>query len=463
MHCARCVPSHLDLVGLVLAFTACSTSPMENGSPTPPSGPVPTTTTLPSNTNPSVLRQSVAFTATVSAAVPGSRRPNGGVTFKDGGVDIASCTSQALSDGAATCVLSSLRVATHSITAAYAGDADFTASTSKAVRQVVNRAGTSVTLVSSANPVVAGQSVTLTATVSPNLPIGIPFGTPTGTVTFQDAGVGIANCTARPVLGDSDSSVSRATCVIVGLPVASPDFTANYSGDSAFAASMSGDISELVNRAPTSVVLSSSANPSAYGQAVTISANVSGTVPGSIAPTGTVTFYAAGQSQLFHRPPPYARCNLQVLSTGVASCGMVLSQLAVTNMDGPKGQNSFIATYNGDANFSPDVSNSMTQMVNKAPTTVMLASNANPSVFGQFVTFTATVSPNPRDVFSGAGIDGTVTFMDGGAAICSPLPAGATATCAINSLIVGTHLITASFSGNRNFAPASNTVNEVVK
>ena len=59
------------------------------------------------------------------------------------------------------------RWAPHSIKAVYGGDSNFAGSTSKAVKQVVNKATTTTTLTSSQNPSNFGQSVTFTASVAP--------------------------------------------------------------------------------------------------------------------------------------------------------------------------------------------------------------------------------------------------------------------------------------------------------
>ena len=92
----------------------------------------PTTTTLSSTPNPSVLGQTVTFTAAVAS--PGSGVPTGKVTFKDGATAIGSV---ALSDGVTTLTKSKLAVGTHPITVQYLGDAVSNKSTSSVVNQVV--------------------------------------------------------------------------------------------------------------------------------------------------------------------------------------------------------------------------------------------------------------------------------------------------------------------------------------
>jgi hypothetical protein len=77
------------------------------------------------------------------------------------------------------------RVGPHSITATYGGDGKINQSTSQAVSQTVNQAGTTLSLGSTPtpNPSSVGQTVTFTATVTVKSP---GAGTPTGKVTFKD-------------------------------------------------------------------------------------------------------------------------------------------------------------------------------------------------------------------------------------------------------------------------------------
>jgi hypothetical protein len=75
-------------------------------------------------------------------------------------------------------------------------------------------------------------------------------------------------------------------------------------------------------------------------------------------------------------------------------------------------------------------------------TTTTLASSLNPSVFGQSLTFTATVAA------SGGTPAGTVTFYDGANTIgTGMLDSSGQATLNVASLSAGTHTITAAYSG----------------
>lgn len=78
-------------------------------------------------------------------------------------------------------------------------------------------------------------------------------------------------------------------------------------------------------------------------------------------------------------------------------------------------------------------------------TTTMVQSSVNPSMNGQSVTFTATVSKAGGD----DDLTGTVSFKDGGVSLGSPvaLNGDGQATLATSGLAVGIHSITAEFSG----------------
>ena len=86
-----------------------------------------TTTTLQASSDSITAGQSVTFTATVAGA---SGRPTGTVTFIDGTTSLG---TGALSGGVATYTTTSLAVGSHSVTAKYGGDTNFTGSTSSAV------------------------------------------------------------------------------------------------------------------------------------------------------------------------------------------------------------------------------------------------------------------------------------------------------------------------------------------
>ena len=104
----------------------------------------------------------------------------------------------------------------------------------------------------------------------------------------------------------------------------------------------------------------------------------------------------------------------------------------------------------GDSAFS-----NITRAPGLGATTTTLASAPNPSLFGQSVTFTATVAD---DAALGTPIGGTVQFKDGAANLGTPVAvAGGTATLVTGSLSVGNHSITAVYSGDAVFATSTSS------
>ena len=365
------------------------------------------TTSVVSSVNPSAVGQAVTFTATVKPATSGT--PTGTVTFNDSATVLGTGKLKA---GKATFTTSALAVGSHSITASYGGDANFTASTSAPFTQTVKPVPTT-TVASSLNPSSFGQGVTFTATVTAT------SGTPTGTVTFK-------NGTLK--LGTGTLSAGTATFTTAALTVGTHSITAVYNGDANFAASTSPALSQTVTQAASTTSVVSSVNPSAVGQAVTFTATVKPATSGK--PTGTVTFNDGAT----------------VLGTGKLSAGkatFTTSALAV-------GSHAITASYGGDTNFTASASATLSQTVKPIPTTTV-ASSLNPSTFGQAVTFTATVTAT-----SGTPT-GTVTFKNGTVTLGTSTLSGGSATFTTSTLTVGTHSITAVYNGDANFAASTSS------
>jgi hypothetical protein len=277
--------------------------------------------------------------------------------------------------------------------------------------------GSATVLSSSRSPSTGGQ-VTFTATVA--------GASPTGSVTFSDGSMVV--CFAQALSG------GVATCTTSDLSVGGHSITAAYSGDTNNSQSTSPVFTQTVLgqtvMASTTTAVSSSRNPSSAGQPVTFSASVAG-----LSPTGSVTFSDGSM----------VVCFAQALSGGVATC---------TTSDLSVGGHSITAVYSGDTNNSQSTSPVIMQTVLgqtvMASTATAVSSSRSPSAAGQPVTFTAAVA--------GASPSGSVRFMDGGSTLtsCGTQPlTGTTATCITSSLGVGTHAITAAYSGSADTASST--------
>jgi len=193
---------------------------------------------------------------------------------------------------------------------------------------------------------------------------------------------------------------------------------------------------------PTSTALSSSANPSVFGQPITLTA----TITPCCGETGSVKFFD-GATLVATAPVNSA--------TGIA-VSTPITQLTV-------GSHSMTAVYPGDGSFGASTSPPLTQVVNKAGTSTVLSSSHNPSTFGQSVTFTATVSPSPPSASPPMGPSGTVAFtVDGNPVTSAPLTLAGTASFATSSLTPGTHHITATYGGDSNFIGSSGSLVQTV-
>lgn len=126
--------------------------------------------------------------------------------------------------------------------------------------------------------------------------------------------------------------------------------------------------------------------------------------------------------------------------------------------------------YAKDINLKQTKTNVFTFVYNPSgvvqnPTTTTLSSSANPSTYGQTITFTATVTSSGSPVTTG-----TVTFKDGTTTLGTGTPNGSgVATFATSSLSVAgsPHSITAVYAGSSSFAGStssaiSQTVNKAL-
>jgi hypothetical protein len=112
---------------------------------------------------------------------------------------------------------------------------------------------------------------------------------------------------------------------------------------------------------------------------------------------------------------------------------------------------------NGPGNFNYVISyiggtgNDIVLTAATAPTATTVTSSQNPSITGQSVTFTATVSP----LAGGGTPTGTVTFRDGATELATVTLAGGSATFTTSVLVLGSHSITAEYSGDATYLPST--------
>jgi subtilisin-like proprotein convertase family protein len=285
---------------------------------------------------------------------------------------------------------------------------------------------TSTAVTSSLNPSTQGQSVTFTATVTSG---GVAVST--GTVTFREGATTLQ--AATPVNGSG-----QVTFTTSSLTPGSHTITADYTGASP-AVGSSGNVVQTVN-APTATVVGSSVNPSFTGQSVTFTATVmSG---GSPVTTGTVTFREGATT-------------LQA-ATALDAGG----QVTFTTSSLTAGGHTITADYGGAPGLAASSGNLLQTVNAPATTSTVVVSSLNPSMQGQSVTFTATVTSGGSPVTTG-----TVTFREGATTLqaATAVDASGQVGYTTSGLGAGNHTITADYSGALGFAPSSGSVVQSVK
>ena len=217
----------------------------------------------------------------------------------------------------------------------------------------------------------------------------------------------------------------------------------------------------------TTVTVTSSVSPSTFGQAVTFTATVTDTT-NTATPTGSVQFSIDG-----------AACGGLLPLSGAAAAGSAIATLTVSSasctttlaVNGGLPHTVKAVYSNADGSFNGS-SGTVSQIVNPAPTSTALSSSVNASIYGQSVTFTATVANAAGASISTATPTGSVQFsIDGGpfgAAVQLSgsgsgvsVTSGSTATLTVKG---SPHTVKAVYSpsADGNFIGSSGTLNQNV-
>jgi sugar lactone lactonase YvrE len=378
--------------------------------------------TLTATANPAVYGAPLTLTAQVNGT---GATPTGTVNLLDGSTTIA--TLPVTASGTIAFVNPSLSIGAHTLTAAYSGDTNHSASNSSPLAETILQ-GTTTTLTASSTALIAGQSLNLSAMVAGNQGKALA-GNPAGSVKFTDAGALLGMVTP-----DANGLATYSTA---GLLPGQHTITATFTGDSLDASSSSVTVSVSVTIATTTATLATSANPVNYGSGLTLTSQVIGN---GGTPTGTVTFND-GASVL---------TSVQLTSAGTAT--FTISTLT-------PGIHQLSARYSGDSLDSPSTSPTTAEQVVQK-TSVALASSENPSLLQDNVTISITVGNGSTS----APPTGSVALTDGGTTLATlQLSATGTAVYVMQSPAVGTHVLVANYTGdNRNSPASSQPLNQVV-
>ncbi len=354
-----------------------------------------------------------AAQATLAITGPATRTygdaPFGPTTTGGSGTGALTFTSSTPSvcTASASASVTIVAAGTCTITATRAADANYSATTSAPFPVTVNKADqATLTVTGPASATYGAADATITTS----------GGSGSGAVTFDEG----ASTACSIVSGKLHVVSGTGTCSV----------TATKAADANYNATTSAAFSVTVQKADQATLTAVAVSPAPFGSVQTLT-----TTGGS--GLGAVT-YSVGAS---------------------TACSVSTDQLTITSSTGTC---SVTATKAADGNYNARTSAALSVTVIKASTTLALASDDAASVYGQTVTFTATVAP----AAPGAGTpDGAVQFRVNGQNAGDVVPlVGGTATFSTSLLTVnrpdsvpGPHEITALYvaPGGSNFVGGS--------
>jgi len=367
----------------------------------------------------------------------------------------------------------SLSAGFHTLNAAYSGDASYAPSNTSAapLSILVDPGSTTLSLTASQTTVNAGTNVTLTATVNTHS-AGAP---PTGTVTFTNGTtnqvLGIVNVFSNP-----GPNFQQALALLTFAPTATASIFASYSGDNNYAQSS----------APPVTITSGSPDFVLAGNPLAITAGQTGTATITITPqfgyTGSVALSCPASASLpegttcavspstvtldSSGSPASATVSIQTMAPSVIagpsaallesrlflnlSAGITLGALVVVLGWRRRSQALLMCTtisviFLAGSCFGGKTAQNGGSLSNSS---LSLTTSSVKSPQGAPLTLTAAVTANHA-------VTGTVDFLDAGTTIATGVPlSNGRATLMSSSLPVGTHSMTASYSGDATTNPS---------
>ncbi|RXH55936.1 EF hand domain/PKD domain protein [Granulicella sibirica] len=358
---------------------------------------------------------------------------------------------------------------------------------------VVNKAATSTTVASSLNPAPFGQSVTLTATVGRTIASTAAF---TGSVAFTEG---------TTPLGTAQLSSGSASVTLSSLSAGTHLITASYSGDINDLASQ-GQVTQAVTASGSIVSWAPTVTTFSYGTALgsselnAVAKTAAGaSIPGTFAytpvagtildagsqvlnvtftPTDTTNFKTATAQTVItvtKGTPSIAWPAPAVIPQGTALSATQLNAAATYSSVAVPGTYTYtpaagtipnagvqtitlLFTPNNLTDFNP-VTTTNSVSVTQSSTTTTLTSSLNPSSASKPITITANVA---RANSSTSPLTGSVTFTEGSRTLATVPIATGTAALSTSNLTVGSHSITATYSGDINDLSSQGHLTQVV-
>ena len=395
--------------------------------------PAATSTAVTASPEPTVTGQAVTATATVTTVAPGAGTPTGTVTFSIGGTTVGTATVDAAGQATATFVPAGGGGGV-SILATYGGDPAHLSSFGGVLHQI-DAAATTVSLSSTPAAPVAGDLVTITATVATVAP---GSGVPTGQVTFTDAGTPLGTAL---VDGTGRATIQRQ----------SPDFffrgthqiTATFTGGGSYASSASAPATIVVGLAPSALTLVADSPTPPTGAPVTFTATLTTALT---VPVGTSITFSEG---------PTALATVPVTWNGTALVATFTTSSLAT------GSHTITAAYGGTTDIAA-ASATTTVDVGLLATTVDLV-DQGPSLPGQSVSLFAVV----RNTATSATPTGSLRFTVDGTvlpdvAVVPGAPGTASAAVAQTFAAPGSHTVSVAYLPTGSFVGSTTSGTHLV-
>lgn len=249
--------------------------------------------------------------------------------------------------------------------------------------------------------------------------------TPTGTINLLEGST---------VVGSGTINGRLASIAVSNITAGTHTYTAQYLGDSNYPAVFSfGSVTLTASSGTTAPV----ANP----QTVAVGYNVPKSITLTATGAGTLTYSIVAQP-------------LHGVLSGTAPNVTYTPNAAYSGPD----------SFTFKANNGVDSNVATVSITVGAPATTLSLATPSPSsglTANQTTTLTATLSPTTAGANTATG---TITFNDGGSAICNGVSFNSTtgvATCTTPPLTVGTHTFTAVYAGDANFQGSTSNAQTV--
>lgn len=370
--------------------------------------PTNTSILIKSSENPSLFGEKVSLTVQVNSVNPGIAIPEGRVQFEINGHKIESTALDAM--GRASIPLGNLESGNHLITARFLGNEKFLPSHVK-LEQLVNKSDTKIQLSTQKNPSLFNEEIEFVAKVTSSIQ------TPSGRVQFGINGVQYD----YPILLNENG---EARVAIKDLDSGNHEIQVYYFGDTRFNPSQNS-LNQVIHAISTQTELSSSLNPSTYGQHVRLTAQVRSN---QLTPEGFVQFKIDGKT--FGQPQRLLDDEETIIDVPHLKAG----------------QHKIEANYLGETNFTPSQA-TLTQQVEKGNLSITVSSTTNPAFVGKPLFFIAGLDAHEL-------IKGAIQFEIDGKAAGSPSSINRNNQAFLSiphGLESGEHKVIATFPGNENF------------